>query len=511
MNAEDLENRTTLIVRCADWQAAISIAKAWEQDGRADWFRGQTYPWPPRSSLWRWRQRAAKGETLTTEPALFRFYEWAKRNPEMASVSGEEAKLTAIAQHFGLPTDFVDFSLSPEIAGLFSRDRSSESTYPSEEACIYCLNLTEAEKQLHALTKEEAVALQVWPEIVLLTALHRLMAQQGVFFHGSGTWDEWIKPACIIFPRGPTLSAEERQLLYPPTSKLEEDLVAFFQADSTYEWAEYAEKRRPGSVIRMRPPPEEESLALFRVRSLVPAADWLSLSAGWASAVDRPGGQTFTIRYPPQTQVMAKDMFAAGCRLQLEQMLQQRPEFLRTALRFELAPTPGLLAPSDAIGIGDSLNRAWNAMEPLPFSTEDRLQTFEHVLFYGSLGLGSWNEQIHQKLEHWLKPSDHLDRWVDLELGAVNGAWSTGLIRLQALLEALRKELDQTLSDEGRELLRADPLKFLLKVRKPSLIFDFRQLVKCFVEYLIPTQVLLRVPDLPVVFSPASLTYLGPH
>ena len=40
------------------------------------------------------------------------------------------------------------------------------------------------------------------------------------------------------------LSAEERQRLYPPTSKLEEDLSAFFQADSVYEWARYVEQRK---------------------------------------------------------------------------------------------------------------------------------------------------------------------------------------------------------------------------------------------------------------------------
>jgi hypothetical protein len=37
------------------------------------------------------------------------------------------------------------------------------------------------------------------------------------------------------------------------------------------------------------------------------------------------------------------------------------------------------------------------------------------------------------------------------------------------------------------------------------LIFDFQRMTECFVQDIIPTQVLLQGPDLPVIFSPAQV------
>jgi hypothetical protein len=106
--------------------------------------------------------------------------------------------------------------------------------------------------------------------------------------------------------------------------------------------------------------------------------------------------------------------------------------------------------------------------------------------------------------------ADNLDRWVEISLGARNGAWSKGLVCFSDLVNALRGDLQNLLSAEGKSLVSSDPLEFIRRVRDPALIFDFRHLADCFVQNVIPTQVLLQGSDLPVIFSPPQLTELWP-
>jgi FRG domain len=149
---KDLLNRTQSVVEVSDVSTALALARQWQQQGRAEWFRGQVFPWALHSSLKRWTEKMKTEDTLDTEPALDGFYDWARKRPEIlkqvskSSLKQDPAEsspdddllsaLTAIAQHFGVPTNYIDFSFSPEVAALFSRDRLRGSTYPSDTACI---------------------------------------------------------------------------------------------------------------------------------------------------------------------------------------------------------------------------------------------------------------------------------------------------------------------------------------------------------------------------------------
>jgi hypothetical protein len=410
-----------------------------------------------------------------------------------------------------LPTNYIDFSVSPEIATLFSRDRSAEATYSSDQACIYCLNLDEMGNWFRSLDPAEAIKAQVYPESVDLPSLHRLTAQKGVFLHAPGSWDERFKPLCILFPRGPVLTPEERLLVYPPTSKLEEDVRAFLQADSTYEWATWIDRLRPGSVIRLRGPAPELRESCFANGRPSPAPGWPGQDDAWVSGRHRPGGETFTIRWPPQVEKMGNWMFAAATRNQFEQILMEYPGLWKKSLQLEVLPTPGLLEDNEAAKVSECLTRAWNGMEGFPYSANQRLQSFERILFLGSAGVGHWRLDREEKLRRMLSGSaENRDRWIELVLGGTNGAFSTGLACFGAAVDALRRDLDEVVSDEGPRLAMDDPIELMRRVRDPALLFDFESLVGCMVEDLIPTQVLLTGEELPVVFSPALLDYLGP-
>lgn len=127
-----------------------------------------------------------------------------------------------------------------------------------------------------SLTREQVEAFQVYPEAVDLPELHRLTAQQGQFLHAPGAWDKAFELDRIIFERGKVLTDTERFQLYPPTSKLEEDLQAFAQVNSASEWAEYCERTSPGSFIHLNPPPSEQLASCFHAGISEPAPGWPS-------------------------------------------------------------------------------------------------------------------------------------------------------------------------------------------------------------------------------------------
>jgi hypothetical protein len=192
-------------------------------------------------------------------------------------------------------------------------------------------------------------------------------------------------------------------------------------------------------------------------------------------------------------------------------MLKEHPELWEVPLRFEIAPTPGLLDDSEAAGTSEAVTRAWNGMGAFPYSHDQRLESFERTLLLGSTRLGSWNPELDKKLGRMLAESpDNVDRWIEVSLGARNGAWSKGLVCFSDLVNALRADIDNVISADGRALVSSDPLEFIRRVRDPSLIFDIRRLADCFVQNAIPTQVLLQGAELPVIFSPAQLIDLWP-
>lgn len=502
-------NRHNGVVRyVASVQEGLDLAWHWQANGKADWFRGQVFPWPPRSSLARWRQQQERGETWSSSPALFRFLAWAERLPEMSTISNDESKLTAIAQHFGIPTDFVDFSVSPDVAALFSRDCPTDTVYQSGEACIYCLNYDVMFDWWKSIPQDEAEQLQISPVTIDLPELHRLSAQHGCFLHAPCEWYTYFEPDRIIFPRGPSLTSEERLSIYPPTSKLEEDLQAFVQANSTDELAEFVERSR-GAVVHLKLPQTIRDSCFIGKPSR--RSDWPDEQDQWVQGRYTPSKKPFTIQWPQQTTKMGNLMLAAASRVQLEETLEQHPHLWEIPLQFDIAATPALLDERAAAGTTDALTRAWNGMAAFPYSRDQRLDCFERTLVLGSGGLGLWVSELDAKLRRMLsQPPDNLDRWIEVSLGARNNAWSKGLLSLTELASALGENIEEVLSSDGRVLASRDPLELIRRVRDPALIFNFQRLTNCFAQNLIPTQALLQPADLPLVFSPGQLSDFWP-
>ena len=87
-------------------QETVSIAEAFREEGKYDWFRGQIGLWPLVSTY----LRGSEEDRNVWVDQLGRFERWAKATPGVAGAASQEDadRVIAIAQHYGIPTSFVD-------------------------------------------------------------------------------------------------------------------------------------------------------------------------------------------------------------------------------------------------------------------------------------------------------------------------------------------------------------------------------------------------------------------
>jgi len=110
-----------MIFEAADVQTAVEMAERFKSEGRYDWFRGQTQPWPPLSSVYRRRLKSREEFQIALE-AYHRFDAWVQATPGLEKLAADENAIMAVAQHYGLATHLIDFTTEPSVAGFFAVD-----------------------------------------------------------------------------------------------------------------------------------------------------------------------------------------------------------------------------------------------------------------------------------------------------------------------------------------------------------------------------------------------------
>lgn len=106
------------------WEGALRFCMKAHQSGEFDLFRGQVRDWPTISPS---ILRGDEIRRLQSSKMLEEFVEWGKAVPQMAMYNGDEEQLTAIAQHYGIPTRYLDLTTDPAIACIFSAATDAES------------------------------------------------------------------------------------------------------------------------------------------------------------------------------------------------------------------------------------------------------------------------------------------------------------------------------------------------------------------------------------------------
>jgi hypothetical protein len=231
------------ILKAANLVEAVEMAMRLQKQGKYDWFRGQRKNWKPAPSL----VRVPKQELKAARERLQRFAVWLLNTPGLEVLKQDPTDALAIAQHYGLPTPFLDFTTNPGVAGYFA---SSERPSAKGTACIYCLN----SRDLVDVWNQIRRILPHYPELQLVKVkvpnLWRLEAQQGVFVECLTNWTAAYPLDRIEFPSSPPPPFPTEDQIYPTRkSQLEILIEHHFEAERVSEFGELLLKVFPEAKV----------------------------------------------------------------------------------------------------------------------------------------------------------------------------------------------------------------------------------------------------------------------
>lgn len=443
---------------------AVQICKKLKESGRATFFRGQTKNWP---SITPTLLRLRDTKRQQSIQKLRQFIEWAISVPQMAPYADSREALVAIAQHYGLPTTFLDLTTSPEIAAFFSK--RSDTRSQQGQSVIYCL----AEQDLSHIKGLQVVQLDV-------ANLWRLQAQHGLFLEFQ---DEEAVPdlqSIAIRVHFPTeqITEQEQTYLYPiRKSALENVLDQWFyrhEIDTMMNDLQGIPRRLvvkrysyPGAfqwrTIPELPPQwvgEQASWFLPKVEpsTVLQFSNFVSISPLASKNISAEAAHIRSIVEPP-----ILDSIRSG-------------KLLTFSIKLDLTVYP-LVAGAEKL-----LNRVWDGVRTLPYTANELVTCISLVAsLVISRALG------HDEIDRW-----HETLWGEtdlLEVAPVGGHIEAGFVSKKDLVNAFAKNSSNQLTSSFRRLADANPRDLMTFVVDPWILFNFDSFKRLFVEQFIPSAV----------------------
>lgn len=496
-------------MRVANVEAAIQLATQLKREGRYDWFRGQVRCWPLQTSLH--RKLAGDGEAHAAYvERLGRFMDWAAGTPQLAYLSeGANADaLFAILQHYGFPTNYVDFTTDPAVAGFFSADCV---TPPKDagDSVIYCLD-TDDLRDFYADFDEdpETEKFKAAPVSIDVSNLWRLQAQGGYFLFINHDLEALYGPLDrIVFPWTGYPAYPPREQIYPVhKSALEQLLDQYFFVEKSVEesrrfFETIAGLKRAGAKIGMalttaRP---EGYLAEHFSVPLEPLPGWApDLLVDWRQPRSEPFGATvgrfqkIVLRDDPGAPTAAEQVEGA-----ILSALSRDAGLRGQAVEWMFSGATGPLA-SD--GFAGAFRAGWNGLRALPYADEDIATAL------GSL-VALWSDADCRSADGHIVAAAFRRRWPDareVEFATADGAYSKGWCSDAGLLAAIDESWKARLTDRSEAVTVWRALQL---TQHPNLLFDFGRFARLFCRYIVPSQ--LAGGRSLTLFNPADLWRLG--
>lgn len=488
-------------ITVASVEEAVRAAEQLKSQGRANWFRGQAKNWPVRSSMVRLN---SEDRDLALEK-IARYEWWIKNTPGLENLAANIDAAVAVAQHYGIPTNFVDFTTHPEIAGFFASENANSGT-AGDHGCIICLDVQDFKDFWQPFAERYPP-----PEFLEITVpdLWRLEAQHGCFlFCPYGDVEHIYDFDRILFPNTHPLGGFRREDVYPERkSYLEILLDQYFMNERLLE-GERAWKPEGIEQLVFETPasgcdpdvfpngiPEHPSWANDALRP------WLELRAEPFNKVRTSVSCHISVPDPQDaprlvrevSEQLQHDLFgSAGIRGKLVGWnVQLKAEYgLPSNFESRLAP---------------KLAQLWDGLRRLPYTDEDiSIGIGQCVAFAVALGGNFRNPDNH----HWERAAhDCLTKPVEIEFGADDGSYSRGYASQGGLAAAIRPDIVSYVADQWRKQVANNVRGILQTAWTPQKTFDFAHLTPLFAREIAPYQVLAR--DTAIFYSPARLVSFG--
>lgn len=483
-----------------DVHHAVEMAESFKKEGRYDWFRGQTQPWPPRSSAHR---KAKTGEEFKELQRIFySFEDWVKVTPGLEMLAKNDDAIMAVAQHYGIATHFIDFSTDPAVAGFFAVDGAT----PEEElSCIYCLNtesflsewamLSSAyETSGTGLGSVECIRIDV-------TNLWRLEAQYGVFLFANCDWDNAFAMDRIVFKNTGYPSYPTKADIYPSQkSHLEILLDSYFELQSRREgYANAMELVKSGvfAHITYRHPAE-----FFRPAHFVEGGP--PVLASWNDDILKAWTDPTVQKYQEVKPVEMR--LQVDMKLDPKTLIAQITYGIKRALdRDNDARRRSISWNFGADRLPAELDKAicwlWDGLRLLPVDNQDIAEGIAICVALHQAGLGR-DKSTAERMDIF---SGLLGPSIVVEFGTIGQGGVRALVTRNALKDAVRSDFMEYVKPESAGRLQSlDAI--LLACFNPKRLFEFRKLAGLFATQIAPLHVLTRDA---ATFSPARLETLG--
>jgi hypothetical protein len=491
------------VVRVANISEAVKVADALRTCGEAQWFRGQVADWPKLAPTYR---RLDEDAIQVTQDRLQRFNMWIRATPGLDELAGDPDKLIAVAQHYGIPTTFLDFTTEPRIAGFFASDGGPPPH--GLESCIICLNLAEAQELWRMFDRPPASPA---PELIEIDVsnLWRLEAQRGLFvWCPYDTLDGPYPLDRIVFPYTGEFATSRAEVYPERASPLERLLNQYFQEEQIREgtrtFHETLAAEKPSLFTTWTFNKAESYIARSFVAPPRSHSSWTDTNTATWLALDREhwaevaAAPHLTVRVdtrtaPHDTRKRVQAAIAAA--------LSQTPH-LRTVAPHWRVDDDG--HDNEVVEVLErALQDVWDGMARLPYTDKQVA-----VALGTTATLVSAYATTDGDREAAARCVVQQPFGVELGGGGQNVhafAWPDE----HSLRAAVRDDFAALLIDEHRDQVLSLTYNILMTARDPRFLFDFPRLIDLFARELIPMQAALDTHN-PTYFSPARVEVLGP-
>lgn len=498
---------------------AIALAREFQMTYQYDWFRGQRHNWPLRSSL----SRLSDIDQKDVLARLDRFFSWAHTTPGLESITRHVDNLLAVAQHYGLPTNFIDFTTDVSIAAFFATHGAAEG----DECCIKCLNT----KYLEAYWQSTWIAKSNKPTECLrlqVPNLWRLVAQRGTFLYCP--YDEFERfydgIFTILFPYSEPPEAPKSAEVYPERrSGLEILLDQYFAKENYIAFSNLMRKTVPSKClvfmdspvpanshqpecpyfsaeffIKRRCPPQHES---WNAAALSP---WRQLKEEPLKYVSEDIVWDFSIDWLADPNIVGMN-----ARAYVATYLKANPGARGHLVRCRFHATGNVPDNAPINGELKKIEHYWDGVRLFPYSNEEVAEGIGNCI-----ALQLWFDRLRGRyspdgdlgLTYKVANSSFGDSH-DWRLISVNGTETVAFVSTRDLAKCVRSDIGRFLSPEYADLNpfneNWDGLKITMLFQAlyaPSHLFEFRSFAGVFARQLLPYQVAFRSV---VIFSPAQL------